>query len=203
MGGTKPSAHVGWLGEETDDISDQGTKTIGASVHTEDGDCGAVCEQSYAARILKVDRHILIRFCATLWPSVNRCPYQVCYTTNCPYQVYQPGVLRFFVVKFNQYLDIRPLNSLVYNLGFSGFKLSRIVKCRVKSSLVRPSDFYFDPLKRWYIVILSFLIASVINKTNRKLFKSYPFLKMLRCFNTVFGRPSWYFSIALKMILSL
>ena len=161
MGGTKPSAHLGWLGEETDDISDQGTKTIGASVHTEDGDCGAVCEQSYAARILKVDRHILIRFCATLWPSVNRCPYQVCYTTSCPYQVYQPGVLRFFVVEFNQYLDIRPLNSLVYNLGFSGFKLSRIVKCRVKSSLVRPSDFYFDPLKRWYIVILSFLIASV------------------------------------------
>ena len=87
MGGTKPSAHVGWLGEETDDISDQGTKTIRASVHTEDGDCGAVCEQSYAARILKVDRHILIRFCATLWPSVNRCPYQVCYTTSCPYQV--------------------------------------------------------------------------------------------------------------------
>lgn len=50
-------------------------------------DCGAVCEQSYAARILKVDRHILIRFCATLWPSVSRCPYQVCYTTRCPYQV--------------------------------------------------------------------------------------------------------------------
>lgn len=36
MGGTKPSTHVGRLGEETDDISDLGTKTIrGFCAHRE------------------------------------------------------------------------------------------------------------------------------------------------------------------------
>ena len=46
------------------------------------GDIGAitVTEPSRAERILKMDRHVLIGFCATFWRSVNRSSY---YSFSC------------------------------------------------------------------------------------------------------------------------